>query len=220
MTSKSIGRLVIIIGLMLAGGAMCLSAELHLVRRHRTYPSCKCGIPESNYQYRTRSRSEIAISQTRLLVRKGTTVIDAAHPIVDLYQLDQPSLTIDHCSISQVAVQLEDNGNWVLSLRADQNRRPAEGEGAPYNPHLYIKRNEFVVRLRCLGNFENEPVEAAPMAGKPVLAELNPEPFWVENGEPKYVRIEGYSELVDDFFRDIDRVEIEFFYREKTDPNP
>jgi hypothetical protein len=133
--------------------------------------------------------------------------------VIELYQLDQPRLQIDHCEISQVALQLWENGWWVLSLRADQNRRPPQGEPVVYNPRLHIKRNEFVVRLRCLGAFRTEPTEAALAAGKPVLVDLEAEPFWVENGQPRYVRTGGCCELVQDQFEDIDRVEIEFFYR-------
>jgi hypothetical protein len=133
--------------------------------------------------------------------------------VIELYQLDRPRLQIDHCEISQVALQLFGDGRWILSLRADQNRRPPEGEPAEYNPRLHIKRNEFVVRLRCLGAFRTEPIEVASAAGKPVLADLNVEPFWVENGQPRYIRSGGCCALVQDQFEDINRVEIEFFYR-------
>lgn len=133
--------------------------------------------------------------------------------IIELYQLDRPRLTVDQCEISQVALQLHDDGQWVLSLRADQNRRPEDAATAPYNPRLHIKRNQFTVRLRCLGAFQNQPALAALAAGKPILVDLDPEPFWVENGQPRYVRTCGRSPLIANYFADIDRVEIEFFYR-------
>lgn len=133
--------------------------------------------------------------------------------VIDLYQLDQARLEIDQCEISQVALQLHDDGQWVLSLRADQNRRPDDPAMAEYNPRLHIQRNQFTIRLRCLGAFKNEPAAGALAAGKPVLVELDPKPFWVENGEPRYVRTGGGSPLVANHFADIDRVEVEFFYR-------
>jgi len=132
--------------------------------------------------------------------------------VVELYQLDRPRLKIDHCEISEVALQLRDDGIWVLSLRADQNRRPADGQPAQYNPRLYIKRNQFVVRLRCLGAFQSEPTETAVAAGKPVLADLRTIQFWVQNGQPRYVRTGYRDPWVKEHFEEIDRVEVEFFY--------
>jgi hypothetical protein len=133
--------------------------------------------------------------------------------IIELYQLDQLRLKIDQCEISQVALQLHDDGHWVFSLRADQNRRPDDAEVAEFNPRLHIQRNQFTVRLRCLGAFKNTPTTDSLAAGKPVLVALDPEPFWVENGQPRYVRVTGHCGLIRDYFADIDRVEIEFFYR-------
>jgi hypothetical protein len=132
--------------------------------------------------------------------------------VVELYRLSQAGLKIDHCEISQVVLQLHDDGDWILSLRADQNRRPRGDEPVVYNPRLHIKRNQFIVRLRCLGSFADSPTEAAVAAGKPVLAELHPSPFWVENGQPRYLRLEGWDPWVEEHFAEIDRVEIEFFY--------
>jgi hypothetical protein len=133
--------------------------------------------------------------------------------VVDLYQLDQVGLAIDHCAITQVALQLHDDGRWVLSLRADQNRRPAEGAPVVYNPFLHIKRNQFVVRLRCLGAARTPPLTGDLAAGRPVLADLGPVSFWVENGQPLPVRTGDSSPWVQEHFEDIDRIEIEFFYR-------
>jgi hypothetical protein len=293
--------------LILVVAATAIAAKPEIVHRSCTKPGCVCGIPEQNYQYQPRSRSEMAISRTAVLLRKSTTVADEAidspatgvelnqvdvadrhtdegsqrvivvrrsqgtaksvtptttrlqesvnertevlppprptcdpakplriderselhdrfvgpppvpqawrKTVIDLYQLDQDKLQIDQCEISQVALQLFDNGQWVLSLRGDQNRRPLPDQPVPYNPRLHIKRNQFVVRLRCLGAVEVKPIADAPAAGKPVLVALNPVEFWVENGQPRYLRTGGRDPLVKDYFRDIDRVEIEFFYR-------
>ncbi|MCY2987478.1 MAG: hypothetical protein NTY19_06395 [Planctomycetota bacterium] len=300
-----------LVGLALAIGvaAVAAAATPQIVHRGCTRPGCLCTIPNADYQYKTRSRSETAVSLTALLLRKNTSLVDAAvipsaireevsqqstetrrydpqkgqitvrrqnqetinnatpltteqhnrgqdrlevlpvptnspdplHPnpvhvddhtsltdrftsllpapripqktVVDLYQLDRDNLLIDQCEISQVALQLHDNGHWVLSLRADQNRQPPSDQKAVFNPRLYIKRNQFVVRLRCLGDAAVKSGATLPASGKPVLVELNPAEFWVENGQPRYVRTGGNCTLVRDYFVDIDRVEIEFFYR-------
>lgn len=130
-----------------------------------------------------------------------------------LYQLDRASLALDQCEISQVALQLRSDGRWVLSLRADQNRRQDDPDNAPYNPKLYVKRNEFNIRLRCLGGFSIPVTTTSPSAGQPVMAALYPEPFWVENGQPRYLRLVGCERNLWLDLDKIDRVELEFFYR-------
>jgi len=52
-----------------------------------------------------------------------------------------------------------------------------------------------------------------PTTGKPVMVDLSPYSFWVENGQPRYIRHHGYDPLVREYFRNIDRLEIEFYYR-------
>jgi hypothetical protein len=240
------GRSILLLFVVWGSATPAQAIDWWMVHRHRTRPECLIGIPDSRYQYLPRSRSEMVVSRTAVLLRNRTMEIDSLlesplrpmsrwpesagevettprlvsagraisrRSIIDLYQLDQPGLRIDHCEISQVALQIHDDGTWVISLRADQNRGPEEGEPAEWNPRLHIKRNEFTVRLRCLGAFQNAPAEAAPIAGRPLLADLNPPPFWVENGEPRHVRWEGRNVLVEKHFADIDRVEIELYYR-------
>lgn len=217
-------------GLLLALATTTLGFELLGVRRTTTRPNCLPGIPDREYQHQLRSRSEIALSMTGVLLEArrdrelNLTAIDLAPArttqldprpeddrAIKLFQLDRSRMRVNHCSISDVALQLDDRGHWVLSLRADQNPRPSTREEARYNSRLHLKRNEFVVRLRCLG-FVQEP-RAEVHAGRPVLAEINPEPFWVENGQPKYLRVTDCNDDVRQNVHLIDRVEIEFFYR-------
>lgn len=305
MLAKRLAALLVLI----VSDASLMAVHPPWVHRNTTHPPCATGIPASRYQYGDRSRSEVEVSRTAVLLRRGTRVSDAvaARPrvvarseyaddlirrpteqidgihlerridrtlqgseylspelwrrlesgregvplstgpsfgitgndfddgvtqktfrdsftavvpapqpkrqtVIDLYQLDQAGLQINHCEVSQVAIQLYDDGQWVLSLRADQNRRPEEDELAEYNPRLHVKRNKFVIRMRCLGAFQHPPMEGVPTTGKPVVVDLNPCSFWVENGQPRYVRHHGFDPLVHEHFDDVDRVEIEFFY--------
>jgi hypothetical protein len=130
------------------------------------------------------------------------------------FQLDRPSLSIDHCSISQVVLQIHDNGFWVLSLKADQNPEGIEQPVTPQgNYTAHLKRNQFVIKLRCLGAFEDEPVAEESGPGRPVLFELGPVDFWVQRGQPytfwKQGQFHGNANLPEM----VDRVEIEFTYR-------
>lgn len=138
----------------------------------------------------------------------------SAEPLVTrLYQLDRSTLKVDHCEVSQVALQVRSDGSWVLSMRADQNRTPGELDVAQYNPKLHLKRNEFQVRLRCLGGFAIPPMLGSPNAGQPVLAAIEPKAFWVENGQPRYIRLVGCNPDLKRDFELVDRIEFEFFYR-------
>lgn len=278
-----------------------------IVRRHTTRPPCTHAIPDQDYQWGARSRPQIVVSRTALLLQRNTVETEetldllaglpraewtqeqtetiqpddkakvvvverrsvgtkaerdeasvlrssserqeveilppAARPAtapvqasrrvrqaevtsalpraadagrkrtIKLYQLEQAELAIDQCAISDVALQLDNTGHWVLSLRGDQNRRVEPPAEAVFNPWAHIKRNEFVLQLRCLGAFRNEPQEVAPRAGRPVLAVIEVQPFWVENGQPRYLRIPGYQPEIATYFPLIDRVELEFFYR-------
>jgi len=228
--------------LVIVPSASLLAVEPLRVYRNITRPPCATGIPLSRYQYGVRSPSGIEISRTAILLRRSTRVSDELQleprmlvrseytdrssrlpaaiiggvhidRSIDLYQLDRAGVRINHCEISEVAIQLYDDGQWVLSLRADQNRRSEDGGPDGYNPNLHIKRNEFFIRMRCFGAFDHPAMREVATTGKPVLVNLEPYSFWVENGEPRYIRQHNWDPLVREHFQDIDRVEIEFYYR-------
>lgn len=143
---------------------------------------------------------------------------------VRYFQFPQRELRVDHCSISRVALVLHENAFWTLSLRADQNpwfRGGTRNVLTPVPRNVPVsglvsnglKRNQFVVRIRCLG--------AAPLGltrtdvgpPKPVLLELGPCVFWVQRGQPySFWRRVAHPDLAK-VFDLIDQVEIEFVYR-------
>lgn len=133
---------------------------------------------------------------------------------IRLFQLDRARLTVDHCTVSEIALQLHRDGSWVLSLRADQNMLPEEDPATlddTYRPRLHLRRNEFHVRLRCHGFYQADQVLLA--AGRPVMADLHPVKFMVQRQEPRHVRIACCDPRVAQFYDLIDRVEVEFYYR-------
>jgi hypothetical protein len=184
------------------------------VRSYCTRPCCVGGIPARDYQHQPVSRPEIAVS--RMELRLATPANNRTTKEIKYYQLDRAPLTIDHCSISQVVLQMHDNGVWVMSLKADQNRQP-EGEPAPavtqdgrFTAHL--KRNLFIVKVRCYGASKQEPPGGAAL-GRPVLFELEPMEFWVQRGRPFHFWQEGYVNCPKGLRELVDRIEIEFSYR-------
>jgi hypothetical protein len=74
----------------------------------------------------------------------------------------------------------------------------------------YLKRNQFYIRVRCYGNFALDEKQAA---GKPVLFEIVPAPFWVQRGQPYDFWTRQPQTLVRQYFDLIDRIEVEFYYR-------
>ena len=185
--------------------------------RHCTRPRLETGIPIRDYQYRSRSASVMALSKTAIPLEREADARRGLQPKeIQLFQWDRPSLQIDHCSISRVALQLHDDGSWVLSLRADQNREPEE-PGTPEEREsrfqtLHLKRNQFVVKLRCYGAYRLEEPRADETTGKPVLFELGPKRFWVQRAQPKDFWFRGNDDDVRRYFDLVDRVEIELFY--------
>ena len=124
---------------------------------------------------------------------------------------------VDHCAISAVALSVSDEGEWIVSFRADQNppvKEPVTPGGRPSQLQTaHLLRNQFHVEIRCCGMAK---VVSGPQAdegpGKPVLCQLGVPDFGVQRGQPKHVR---HSDRLGDLrkcFRTIDRVEVDFYY--------
>jgi hypothetical protein len=241
MSAKSLALLMVAaltVGSVAVGGG---------VRRYRARPQERCGIPDADYQPPHPPPvvdPVLAVSQLGVLLAQplSTTAGDAAMSLkisgqtaaarsrVKIYQFSPTSLQIDHCSISRMALIINDRGYWRLSLQADQNPQvdipaagvavtsPAQVRGLPSLPlkqTTQLKRNLFVIRVRGLGAYsEPLPTPPAPAAlGKPVLMALPPIEFWVQRGVPYPGVFENENRDAATFFDQIDRVEIEFSYR-------
>jgi hypothetical protein len=140
----------------------------------------------------------------------------AAEKGLRVFQLDR-DLVVDHCAISAVALTISDEGEWTLSLRADQNppaKEPVTLGGQP--PQLYtahLLRNQFHVEIRCCGVAKVvSGLSADDGPGKPVLCKLSVPDFWVQRGRPKHEDRRGQSDDLRACFRTIDRIEVDFYY--------
>ena len=186
--------------------------------RSRTRPDPWGGIPTRDYQYRSPSQPVTSLSATALpFQRPGDKELGLTERQAKVYQLERPTLAVDHCSISAVAVVLQDDGQWTLSLRADQNpvreETAAAAGPAGQTQTSHLLRNEFHVDIRCYGAMAIPGGDQADRGvGKPVLCVLHPEGFWVQRGQPRHLRTGGRSESLREYFRLIDRAEVEFFY--------
>jgi hypothetical protein len=189
------------------------------------------------------NRPATTVTPSALMSLQTPSQIITPAPRTKVFQFIPTSMQIDHCSISRMALYIQDNGLWRLTLQADQNPivqtatalttvQPSTANppalltapirGLPkvtWRDTSFIKRNLFVIRVRGLGSFQEPiPVPAAPATiGKPVLFELAPIEFWVQNGVSFPLVAQQDPSLphadIKQFFDMIDRVEIEFSYR-------
>ena len=210
------------------------------VRKFATCPRVRLDLPPRDYVTANRLRSAGAISFRAVLIKAVPPPADAPTVVgpaskgrpYAYYQLSTPRLGVEQCSLSRVALAIWESGDWVLSMRADQNPGAAmrvvsilpgasvpsnapvilPGSTGPSRVTTYIKRNLFTVRVRGLAAYD-VPDDPDQTPGHPVLFELAPDPFWVQNGVPVFPRFKESSQEIATFFQDIDRIEVELTYR-------
>jgi hypothetical protein len=207
-----------------------------VVTYHRTKVRPLPGLPVHEYVYGGISTTTSAHSLTALLIEERLPVDGAARPgraKVKVFQLARRTMQLDHCSLSRVALVLEENGDWTLSLRADQNpwmtgpdrevstptqlRGPVSALEPPIPERRLhtegLKRNQFFVKVRFYGAYPVREEVPGLAPGKPVLFELPTAAFWVQRGYPYNFWARGNLFLASRHFDLIDRVEVEFSYR-------
>ena len=195
--------------------------------RHRVKPCPLPGIPAM--PYRTVDAAPKPTLTAVSLVRVPATPAPSAVPLMttdaalQVFQLRETRLQIDHCFLSRVAVTLHPDGRYQVSFRADQNPMPGDRDvRSPLRPGEVVnvplqttqfRRNLFIVKVRGYGVFPTLGDRPSLAPGQPVLVELPVEPFWVQRGEPYAGLAEGHSDAVRQFLPLLDRVEVEFTYR-------
>ncbi len=222
-------------GLLYFAAAAAVTVVAAGPHRGVTRPATSCSLPDHDYQYRDFSQPARSVSAVGILVRDplptaGMTELDreqlrrtgdaVALRAVKAFQfVDRPRLQVDHCSISQITVNLSENGDWTISLRADQNPiqlvPPAVDRDVTTSEEIskftdFIKRNLFQVQLRCYARTGGSIAENA--VGKPVVIPLEVAPFWVQRQQPRWYVDTGNDPWIRQYFDIIDHVEIEFTY--------
>ncbi len=163
-------------------------------------------------------RADLALSR-RLEAQQALQ--HAQRPKAKLMQLATRQLTIAHCSISDVAFQIQPSGAWHLSLRGDQNYLRDDRQ-RERNVDLQIKRNAFKLNVRLLRSSRSGGENQAPLvldeqsvdqAGKLAIVEIDVAEFWVQREAPQRITRLGYHPLIASHYDDIDQAEFEFFVR-------
>jgi len=227
------------IGLLYLAAAAFVVVVAAGPHRGATRSSTTCSLPNHDYQYREFSQPARSVSAVGILVREplpiaGMTEFErerlrhtgdaVALRAVKAFQfVDRPRLQVDHCSISQITVNVYESGAWTLSLRADQNPiqlvppeidRDVTTSEESFKFTDHIKRNIFQVQLRCYARTGGATSENA--LGKPVVIPLNVAPFWVQRQQPRWYVDTGNDAWIAQYFDIIDRVEIEFAYGDRV----
>ncbi len=227
----ALGTTIILVG---AGGG---SGPRYKVRRYHTKPKIDCNLPQGGYSHGPQHPPATAIAYTAVLIRDPTVAVNrtlrSGESLV-YFQLKPAVLAADHCSISRVALAIRSDGYWTLSLRADQNALAGpvgpplvavaantvvppgimRGSSPTTRYTAYIKRNTFTVRVRGFTAFQTED-DPNSSPGRPVLFEIQPPSFVVQRGVPllRQFHAEANDPAIAEFFKTIDRVEVELSYQ-------
>ena len=199
---------------------------------HRTRPGVRCDIPVRDYQYNKLSQPLRSLSEVPVLIdvplnartNGGSTVPSPTglanrqpQRVKSFQFVKVPTLQIDHCTISDMSVLVHENGNWTISLRANQNplnaRKPLDVTTLEpkqlFTDHL--KRNQFHVVAYCYAQYG--PGDGKELIGKPLVIPLVIKPYWVQKQQPCTIFEPGYHPDIQRHFDSLDRVEIEFAYQ-------
>lgn len=199
---------------------------------HRTRPGVRCDIPVRDYQYKKLSQPLRSLSNVPVLIdgplaarTNGGNTTPSIAGLANRQTLrtksfqfvKEPALQIDHCSIADMSVLLHENGNWTISLQANQNplnaKRPLDVTTMQpkqlFTDHL--KRNQFHVVAYCYAQYG--PGDGNELIGKPLVIPLYVRPFWVQKQQPYTLFEPGNHPDIQPHFDSIDRVEIEFAYQ-------
>lgn len=210
-------------------GALVVAAAPHY---HRTRPAVSCALPNRLYQFKNFSQPVRSLSAPATLIAIATatppvTALDQSLAARDLQMrrtiksfqfVENATLQIDHCSLSRMSVLLHASGDWSVSLRAEQNSLmpPSSPVDVSTNEKArkftdHLQRNEFHIQVRCYAG--HGPGDVDGLLGKPIVIPLNVAPFWVQKQRPYPLFATGNDRRIEDYFDLIDRVEIEFVYR-------
>ena len=214
--------------LAVAGSVVSIIVVAAAPTFHRTRPPARCDIPTRDYQHVKLSQPARSLSNVAVLISpqvssaisrdsSGRASAQSQVRIKSFQFVKDPTLQIDHCSISEISVLLDDNGSWTVSLRANQNPvnpvRPLDVTTLErkqlFTDHL--QRNKFHVTLNCYAQYGS--VVGDRLLGQPLVIPLKVDPFWVQRQQPYALFETKFSPEIQRHFDSIDRVEIEFAYQ-------
>ncbi len=117
----------------------------------------------------------------------------AAVPTVNArrFSLRQAELKNDHCRLTDVALTINEHGHWSLDCTAEQNPGLAE-QTRQVGLNVY-SQNRLHIRVRPLIGDSIDGPESLDQVKAPSAAEINVGTVWLQRGEVRRLRFEGYS---------------------------
>lgn len=199
--------------LAITAGALCVLVVAAGAHWSRTKPTPKCGIPCAPFPQAKAGGPILVVSKNAIPLFNPKSTLESK-----LFQWEQPTFAIGHCSITRPALVMYGDGTWTISLRADQNPLPPPDlQPPPFNPTAHIRRNKFTVTIRCFAAEGASDEAVLDGVGHACVVELDSLVFWVERGEPNVIRMGGTWDCTcmsdSDAFNAMDRAEMEFFFQ-------
>jgi len=197
-------------------GAVAASAG-DLLPYHRR-AKVRCDIPP-RYDYETRRLSLPDVRETiaTLLLEQvkapSNSYLIANHPQrqLRLWQVVDRPLQVNHCSLSNIAVWIDESGRWSVNLTAVQH--PFVGPDRQAMPEARFLRNEFHVKVHAYGMAKVETANRATAVSQPEIFCMCLNPFWVDR-EQVMLHNDGGTLSAEQLQRLplVDRLEVEFRY--------
>jgi hypothetical protein len=183
--------------------ALGLLAQFSNAGGHRRCARHSNGIP--NYNYQTNEVRQRATVASHLVSKTDAAV--AGYLKEKLFQPFEDSLVVGDCSLTQVRLLVDSDGNYLLSYRA-ANLAPSLDLAAPptvektkadtkkaaaAKPIMPVRHHRFQITVRLFSVPENPEQPDRKRAGGIVLAQLTFDPFYVAAGDEKVISKDSNS---------------------------
>jgi hypothetical protein len=185
------------IALSMLLGSVAVACGGDLIPYHRR-ARVRCGLPPCyEYENRTLSKGMVGESSATLwLQQEGplpNSTLSATSPgrRLRVWQGGGTALKVGHCSISKVAVWIDENGTWTTSLQAVQDPFIVNGNDRQATPAARFVRNGFHVTIRGYGLAKVADPNRAAQVGQPEMFCIDVPPFWVSRDSTERVSETG-----------------------------
>jgi hypothetical protein len=210
MTRKAWG-----LGLLLVGSVAATAGDL-LPYHRRARVSCGVS-PCYDYETRRLSLPDVRETTATLLLEQVTappnSILTANDPRRQLrmWQVVDRPLQLDHCSLTNIAVWIDESGRWSANMTAIQ--QPFVGLDRQATPAARFLRNKFHVKIHAYGLAKVQTADRTTAVGRPEIFCLCLNPFWVDREQIKLHSDGGsISEEQRQRLPLVDRLEVEFRY--------
>ncbi len=194
------------------------ATESLVPRSRRVRSPQRCRLPIHPYQHESFSPPLYAISLPsqsvtptdslqRQIDRAADGNADQVNTAGKRFRPSRARLEIDHCSVTDLVLDLYPDGAWMMSLKASQNRMSDSLPQSTYPEHIALLRNEFTVGAYLLASAilprtetqgttlnatsaydrldEGLVTVPPPELGNLVVDHVRPASFWVQRHRPR-----------------------------------